>query len=80
MSSQGYRALRYHLDLRNSFFEDNSGDNEEKCIDFLSCIPLGKDNALMPCEYNFTAQYTDHIEIYLKQMLFQRLKNVAKCS
>ena len=70
--------MSYLLDLRNGSFEDNSGDNEGKCIDFLFCIPVGKDNALMLCEYNFTAQYTDHIEIYLKEMLFQKLKNVAK--
>lgn len=44
----------------------------------MSCIPVGKDNALMPHGYSFTVQYTDHIETYLKQMILQRLKNVAK--
>lgn len=46
----------------------------------MSCIPLDKDNPLMLPEYSFTIQYTDHSEIYLKQMVFQKQKNVSKRS
>lgn len=36
------------------FLENNLGDNEENCIDFISCIPVDKNNPLMPLEYSFT--------------------------
>lgn len=56
--------------------ENNLGDNEGNCIDFISCTPVDKDNPLMPLEYSFTVQYTDHSKIYLKQMVFQRQENL----
>lgn len=37
----------------------------------MSCTPVDKEDPLMPPEYNFTVQHTDHIEIYLKQMIHQ---------
>lgn len=33
---------------------------------------MDKEDPLMPPEYNFAVQHTDHIEIYLKQMICQR--------
>lgn len=38
----------------------------------MSCTPVDKEDPLMPPEYNFTVQHTDHIEIYLKQMICQK--------
>jgi hypothetical protein len=38
----------------------------------MSCTTVDKEDPLMPPEYNFTAQHTDHIEIYLKQMICLR--------
>lgn len=49
---------------------------KETALIFISCILVDKDNPLTPLEYSFTVQYTDHSEIYLKQMVFQRQENL----
>lgn len=77
-ASQECRARSYHPDLRIGFLRIILGGNDENCIDFMSCTPVDKEDPLMPPEYNFTAQHTDHIEIYLKQMICLRRDMCAR--
>lgn len=41
---------------------------------------MDKGDPLMPLEYSFTIQYTDHSKIYSKQTAFQRQENMSKGS